>query len=138
MSDKSYPIHFKKIVSGQVETRYAHNKTEEEKIRAEGFIDQESSEWQRQQAPLFPCLMYTKAGVQVRCENQEHQTQLLESGHSVKPIIAKAPAGPAAPVSAESNSRLDAVEGAIADLQEGMKQILAALTEPKKGKKDAA
>lgn len=135
MSDKSYPIHFKKMVDGHVATGYAHNKAEEEKFLANGYLDQNEQQWQRQASALFPSMMYGKDGAQVKCENAAHEKDLLTAGYSVKPIVAKVAVPASGVVDTSQSSRLDALEENVNSLKDGMARILEALGEPKSQKK---
>lgn len=133
--DSEYPIHFKKIVDGAVMTAYAHNKDEKSKFEADGYFDQESSQWQRTGAPSFPSLMYAKDGSTAVCKDQSDQDAKIKAGYSVKPIIRAEVAPAATGTPAAPDTRIDDLEKSVKSLSEGMARILEALGEPKQGKK---
>lgn len=125
MIDKEYPVHMKKRVGEQIETRYVANKEEEAKHAEIGFV----SDPRQFPTADFPCLMYRSDGSYVHCQSASQKASLLDQGYSPTPVVKQVHVA-ADPIAASTN-RIDALESSVAELRDGMKTILDALNSRK-------
>lgn len=125
MGETNDPVrHFKKVVDGKVETKYAHNAKEARALEDAGWTDDTRSLEKIQ----YPCLVYGKEGSQVECRDEDHWDILKGDGYSKKPVLAKVAVGTGTPESPSTDKgRIDSLEESVAELKQGMKDILDAL-----------
>ena len=136
MSEKTWPVHMKKLVDGKIETAYAHNRKEEQAYVELGYTD----DLRTLTATHYPCLLYNAQGGTMKADNEEHEKELGKQGYSRKPV-AKTLKAPAHEVSSKDNSRVEELEETVSglvdtvkEIQEGQKAILDAIKGQSKGK----
>ncbi len=138
MSEKTWPVHMKRLTDGQIETAYAHNRKEEQAYAELGYTD----DIRTLSAAHYPRLLYNAAGATMKADNEEHEKELAKQGFGRK-VVAKTLKAPAheATSSKQDDSRVDALEESVSNLsdtvkeiQEGQKAILDAIKAQSKGK----
>lgn len=127
--DITYPISL--FMDGKP-PKYAHNAKEAKTLRDAGWHDN----YRNLPHQEYPRSLYDENGNAVRAEDADHEAKLTEEGYSRTPVAKKEEKniqtlGESLHAARNHNTRIDVLEKDMAEVKDGISQILLFISAPK-------